>query len=100
MDSVDWRTLTRYDGIASFAYVFTMRGMSKQRRKKTVPTKEASRVRAGVNLNVWLPPEIMEAFEAMRQTTGRSKTMELLFMMRKQLKEQGFWSPEPQEENE
>jgi hypothetical protein len=65
--------------------------------KQVQPRPEPPRERLGVNLNVWLPAELMAAFEEMRSVTVRTKTAEATVMMMEYLKAHGFW-PRKKEE--
>lgn len=51
------------------------------------------RQRIGQNLNVWIPDELMAAWEAYRKTTRRTKTAETVLMMEEYLKARGLWPP-------
>ncbi len=60
-------------------------------RKKKAEAERYERV--GAPLHVWLPKELLAAFERMRATTRRSKTAEMQLMMEQQLRAAGFWPP-------
>jgi hypothetical protein len=49
------------------------------------------RTREGVNLNVWLSAELMQAFESFREKTRRTKTAEIEVMMEEYLAKNGHW---------
>lgn len=66
----------------------TMRDMA-TRKKPDKGDGGPSRRRSGVNLNVWLPQHLMEAFERLLARTRRSKTTEAEIMMEKYLKDEG-----------
>jgi len=67
----------------------------KKKNRPARPAKESEpmRERMGVNLNVWLPAELMAAFEAMRSETRRTKTAEVVLIFEDYLKARGFWPP-------
>lgn len=72
--------------------------MGKKRVIKTAaPPEPIARQRTGQNLNVWLPHDIMDAFEQMLARTRRTKTAEVLVMMEAYLKDAGLWPPKPGE---
>ena len=66
----------------------------KPKRKKAVPV-DAPRERAGANLNVWLPAELLAAFESLREKHRRTKTAEVIVMMEHYLSSAGLWPPKP-----
>jgi hypothetical protein len=68
--------------------------MAKRRNKviKTT-TPDEPRVRAGVNLNVWLPEDVMRAFEELREEDARTKTAQVLVIFKDYLKRRGKWPP-------
>ena len=69
-------------------------GKSKKSDASTKPAAPDERVRDGRNLNVWLPQELMDAFDALRaEKTRRTKTAEVTVMFEEYLRAQGFWPP-------
>ena len=71
-----------------------MLGMAKAPKK---PPPDPKRERTGINLNVWIPAELMEAFEAARKKSRRTKTAEVMEIFEEYLGKHGFWPP-PEED--
>ncbi len=67
-----------------------MHGMAKRRTDKV---SAPPRVRKGTNLNVWLPDDLMEAFESLRAENRRTHKAEVEVMMEDYLKRHGRWPP-------
>ncbi|MDE2097208.1 MAG: hypothetical protein KGL39_08170 [Patescibacteria group bacterium] len=57
-------------------------------------TETKPRTRAGQNLNVWLPDDIMDAFERLLGKTRRTRTAEVQLMMEQHLQANGLWPPD------
>jgi len=73
-----------------------MVAVAKRTNKSVDPAPESldeGRGRIGVNLNVWLPDELMAAFEALRKKTRRTKTAEVMVMMEEYLASKKLWPP-------
>lgn len=60
------------------------------KRKANAPPK---RVHKGTNINVWLPDELVTAFEELRKTTRMSKTTQVEVAFELLLKQAGLWPP-------
>lgn len=56
--------------------------------------------RAGVNLNVWLPKELMEVFESLRRKDLRSKKDQVIIILRDYFSRRGVRLPPGQQESE
>ena len=66
-----------------------------KRRRKAVSQSTEGRIRAGINLNVYLPDDLMRAFLALCAEEARTKTAQLTIILRDYLRQHGRWPAQP-----
>jgi len=64
------------------------------------PSEAKPRSRKGQNINVWLPDDLLAAFERQLGKTRRTKTAEIQIMMEQYLEQAGLWPPAEQGDEE